>query len=54
MLSFPEGFGYGLIYYETGLGPSIPVAETRAALAGARRPSQIDPASLKELWGYGR
>jgi hypothetical protein len=50
---FPEGFGYGLIFYETGLGPSIPVNETKAALAGAKRPAQVDPAKLKELWGYG-
>jgi hypothetical protein len=50
---FPKGFGYGVIYYETGLGPSIPVNETRAALAGAKRPAQVDPAKLKELWGYG-
>jgi hypothetical protein len=50
---FPEGFGYGLIYYETGLGPSISVNETKAALAGAKRPAQVDPAKLKELWGYG-
>lgn len=49
----PEGFGYGLIYYETGLGPSTPVSETKAALEGAKRPAQVDPAKLRELWGYG-
>ena len=51
---FPEGFGYGLIYYDTGLGSSVPVDVTKAALAGAKRPAQVDPAKLKELWGYGR
>jgi hypothetical protein len=50
---FPEGFGYGLIYYDTGLGSSVPVDVTKAALAGAKRPAQVDPAKLKELWGYG-
>jgi hypothetical protein len=49
---FPEGFGYGLIYYDTGLGSSVPVDVTKAALAGAKRPAQVDPAKLKELWGY--
>ena len=51
---FPEGFGYGLIYYDTGLGSSVPVDVTKAALAGAKRPAQVDPTELKELWGYGR
>jgi hypothetical protein len=51
---FPKGFGYSLIFYETGLGPSIPVAETKAALQGAKRPAQVNPANLRELWGYGR
>ena len=50
---FPEGFGYGLIYYDTGLGSSVPVDVTKAALEGAKRPAQVDPAKLKELWGYG-
>ena len=50
---FPEGFGYGLIYYDTGLGSSVSVDVTKAALAGAKRPAQVDPAKLKELWGYG-
>ena len=51
---FPEGFGYGLIYYDTGLGSSVPDDVIKAALEGAKRPAQIDPAKLKELWGYGR
>jgi hypothetical protein len=51
---FPEGFGYALIFYDTGLGPSTPVAETKAALRGAKRPAQVNPANLRELWGYGR
>ena len=51
---FPEGFGYGLIYYDTGLASSVPVAVTKAALEGAKRPAQVDPANLRELWGYGR
>jgi hypothetical protein len=50
---FPEGFGYGLIYYDTGLGSSVSVDVTKAALEGAKRPAQVDPAKLKELWGYG-
>jgi hypothetical protein len=50
---FPEGFGYGLIYYDTGLASSVPVAVTKAALEGSKRPAQVDPAKLKELWGYG-
>ena len=51
---FPEGFGYGLIYYDTGLGSSVPDDVIKAALEGAKRPAQVDPAKLKELWGYGR
>jgi hypothetical protein len=51
---FPERFGYGLIYYDTGLASSVPVAVTKAALEGAKRPAQVDPTKLKELWGYGR
>jgi hypothetical protein len=51
---FPEGFGYGLIYYDTGLDSSVPDDVIKAALEGAKRPAQIDPAKLKELWGYGR
>jgi hypothetical protein len=50
---FPEGFGYGLIYYDTGLGSSVPDDVIKAALEGAKRPAQVDPAKLKELWGYG-
>ena len=50
---FPEGFGYGLIYYDTGLGSSVPDDVIKAALEGAKRPAQVDPAKLKQLWGYG-
>jgi hypothetical protein len=28
---FPQGFGYGLVYYDTGLGSRVPVDVTKAA-----------------------
>jgi hypothetical protein len=49
----PAGFGYALIYYDTGLGSSVSPEITKAGLDRANHPPQIDPAKLKELWGYG-
>jgi hypothetical protein len=51
---FPEGFGYGVVYYDTGLASSVPVAVTKAALEGSKHPAQVNPANLRELWGFGR
>jgi hypothetical protein len=50
---FSKGFGYGLVYYDTGLGPSVSEEVTRAALDRAKKPAQIDPAKLRDLWDIG-
>jgi hypothetical protein len=49
----PKGFGYALVYYDTGLGSSATPELVRAAMEGVRQKPQIDPAKLKELLKSG-
>jgi hypothetical protein len=50
---FPKGFGYALVYYDTGLGSSASAELVKAALAGAKQKPQIDPGKVKELLKTG-